>query len=141
MTDIPDVILGLDVGEKRIGVAIASTIARLPSPLVTLANDGNFLESLKKLITRERVGALVIGFPRGLDGQTTQQTAAVESFIGQLKKQIDLPIYTQDEALTSQKAETELHARGNFNKADVDALAAAFILEDFLTENATGGHV
>jgi putative Holliday junction resolvase len=141
MTELPDYILALDVGEKRIGVAIASAVARLPKPLATLANDDNFFDALAELITSENVGALVVGLPRGLEGQTTAQTAYVQEFIGHLKQRTTLPIYEQDEALTSTKAEAELQAKGNYDKAAVDALAATYILDDFLTEYPPTDHV
>jgi putative Holliday junction resolvase len=72
--------------------------------------------------------------PRGLDGQSTSQTSATEKFVDQLRGQVSLPIHLQDEALTSKQAEAELRSRGaGHAKADIDALAATYILQDFLT--------
>lgn len=132
----PKSIIALDVGAKRVGVAVASLIARLPRPLTTLDRDRDFFAELEKLITEEDAGALVVGFPRGMQGQSTAQTAATEDFVVDLKQHVSLPIVFQDEALTSNKAEAELEARGrNYSKADIDALAATYILEDFLSEH------
>src|SRR3954468_21837209 len=112
MIDLPDTILALDVGAKRVGVAVASSVSRLPRPLTTLTNDENFWTALQKLIDEEAAGALVVGLPRGLDGQDTQQTETIQAFIAQARQQFTLPVYEQDEALTSNKAEAELQARG-----------------------------
>lgn len=126
-------ILALDVGDKRVGVAVASLMARLPRPLTTIERGDDCLEKLRSLIASEDAGQIVVGLPRGLDGQSTKQTEATEHFIAELRYTIDLPIHTQDEALTSKKAEVELQARGIVHtKGDVDALAATYILEDFL---------
>ncbi len=128
-------IVALDVGDKRIGLALASVESRLPRPLTTLANDDDFIHKLNDIIQTEAVGAIVVGLPRGMEGQHTIQTVATEKFVEQLKRTIDLPIIFQDEALTSQKAEAELEARHQvYSRADVDALAASYILQDFLID-------
>ncbi|MEK7599747.1 MAG: Holliday junction resolvase RuvX [Patescibacteria group bacterium] len=136
MVAISSSILALDVGNKRIGVAIASLASRLPSPFKTLDNDDKFLQNLQAIITAENVETLVIGLPRGLDGQATDQTSIVQAFVEQLKTDVSLPTYFQDEALTSRKAEEELESRGKpYAKGDIDALAATYILDDFLAEH------
>jgi putative Holliday junction resolvase len=128
-------ILSLDVGNRRIGLAIASLAARLPRPLMTLINDDDFIPRLSQLIKDEGITLLVVGYPRNLSGDATSQTASVEAFVNLLKEQINLPFHFQDEALTSNKAETELMSRGKlYDKGDVDALAATYILEDYLHE-------
>ena len=128
--------LALDVGTVRVGVAIASAHAQLPRPLITLANNENFTEQLQQLINNELIGKLVIGLPRGLNGQDTPQTAYIREFIEILQTAIDLPMTFQDEALSSTRAKQELEARGKlYQKGDVDALAATYILEDYLIEN------
>ena len=132
ITPSPASILALDVGEVRIGEAIASLVARLPRPLVTLDAQDNVMDHLRQIIANEAVGALVVGLPRNLHGEDTAQTEYVRNF-GHELEQLGLPVSFQDEALTSQKAESELKARGKmYTKGDIDALAATFILEDFL---------
>ena len=81
----PNKILALDVGDKRVGVAIASPEARLPRPLTTLQRGENFFEELRQIIRAEAVGELVVGLPRGLDGQSTGQTVATERFVDELR--------------------------------------------------------
>ncbi len=129
-------ILALDVGAKRIGVAIASAGARLAHPLTTLDHGPDVLQQLQELVAAEHARALVIGLPRGLDGQHTGQTAAVEAFAAQLKPVVGVPLHWQDEAVTSRQAEAELQERGKpYAKGDIDALSATYILEDFLRDH------
>ena len=129
-------ILALDVGTVRIGVALADTVARLPRPLVTLSATDNFAEALQQIINDEGVTALVIGLPRGLDGQSTDQTRLVEASAADWPRVFGLPLYFQDEALSSARAKEELQARAKpYQKGKVDALAATFILEDYLLAN------
>lgn len=126
-------ILALDVGEKRIGVAAASTIALLARPLTVLGNDETIYERIKELAVRENASAVIVGLPRSLKGEDTAQTRYVRTFAVRLGEVTDLEIILQDEALTSRQAETELRARGKkYAKGDIDALAATYILEDYL---------
>lgn len=131
-------ILALDVGAQRIGVATANAIARIASPLVTIPNNESTTETIQQLIAEHDVEMLVVGLPRGLDGQETAQTQTVRDFVSNLQQAIgDFPMQFQDEALTSRKAEEELEARGKpYQKGDIDALAATYILDDYLQENA-----
>ncbi len=129
----PRNILALDVGDKRVGIAIASLAARLPRPLTTLQQGDKFFGQLEQIIQAEAVDEVVVGLPRGLEGQSTGQTAVTKRFAEQLRSECDLPVHLQDEALTSKHAVDELQSRGKAHtKADIDALAATYILEDFL---------
>lgn len=131
-------IAALDVGERRVGVAVAHKVARLPRPLTTLERGDNFWETLKKLLVDESAGMVVIGIPRNLKGDDTAQSAATQAFIQELTSRIDLPIASIDEALTSREAEAELQARGKpYTKGDIDALAATHILKDYLSQKNT----
>ena len=126
-------IIALDVGERRVGVAIAHKVARLPRPLTTLVRGQNFWDEMKKLLAHESVSMIVVGMPRSLDGNDTAQSSATRTFIQTLRQYTDIPIETTDEAVTSRQATSELMARGKkFTKGDVDALAAVYILKDYL---------
>lgn len=128
-------ILALDVGEKRIGVAAADAEVRFAHPLTTLEYSDKLWRELAAIVKDQSVNLLVVGLPRGLQGQSTAQTARVEAFMEQLETEFGLPIQAQDEALTSVKAEAELNARRKpYAKGDIDALAATYILEDYLSE-------
>lgn len=125
-------VIALDYGDKRVGVARASNVARIANPLTTLDNDNDLIDKIKDIVSTENVGLIVVGYPRGMDGQLTEQTQKVDNFIDQLKV-LNIEIKKQDESLTSVNAEAELTAkRSSFNKAEIDALAATLILEDYL---------
>lgn len=129
-------VVALDVGHQRIGVAVASVATGLASPLTTLHHDHTIIRTLQTLLVEHEAVALVVGLPRGLEGQDTAQTRIIEAFGAELRKHLDVPIYWQDEAVTSRKAEEELKARRKpYSKGDIDALAATYILEDFLREH------
>ncbi len=133
MNSTDGTILALDVGAARIGIAIASNVARLARPHGVVLNDARALDTLGELCRAEGVTQLVVGLPRGLDGQNTAQTLTVKAFGALLGKALDLPVAWQDEALTSVQAEAELIKRGKtYKKEDIDALAAVYILEDYL---------
>jgi putative Holliday junction resolvase len=134
MATEPDYILALDVGDKRIGVAIAHRVARLPRPLTTLLRNDSSLREIAQLVTAEAVRAVVVGLPRGMSGQHTAQTRSAEAFADALKRELTVPVYLSDETLTSVQAETELAKRPH-GKGDIDALAATYILESFLLEH------
>lgn len=126
-------ILALDVGEKRVGVAIASSIAKIAQPFKTLENTEHIWDDLKNLIHSENISVIVVGLPRNLESQDTQQTVYARSFAKKLQDVTNIKPVMQDEALTSRQAEAELRARGkNYVKGDIDALAATYILSDYL---------
>lgn len=129
-------IIALDVGDKRIGVARASHLARIPESLDSIENTDVVWQKLQKIMTDYNANAIVVGLPRNLDGNETQQTTKVRKFASNLQKKINLPIYLQDEALTSSMARTKLKSlKQKFTKGAVDSEAAAIILEDFLDTN------
>lgn len=129
----PDIILGLDFGEVRVGVALADSEIKLSSPLATLRNDASLLTKIKKLILDNKVDKLVIGLPRNLNGDETPQTASARAFASKLEAALELPVYLVDEAATSVEAEAQLRASGRpYAKGAIDALAAALILDNYL---------
>jgi putative Holliday junction resolvase len=125
-------ILALDVGEKRIGVAVADSVIRIAVPFETVEVDGNEIQSISKIIITEYADTIVVGYPRNQAGETTAQTRYVESFAEKLTG-LAPTIDFQDESLTSVIAEERLamHKRP-YNKGDIDAQAAAIILTDYL---------
>lgn len=122
--------LGIDYGAKRIGLATANAETKLATARTTVSPA-----ELVAYIEREGpFEAVVVGLPRGLDGGDTPQTLAVRRFTDDVlwpKLRIE-PIY-QDEAGTSSMAEDRLKQSGRpYQKADIDAQAAAIILQDYL---------
>lgn len=130
----PPYLIALDYGAARIGVAIASSIARLPRPLTTLTNDDTSFAAIAQLVQREHAGLVVVGLPRTLDGGYSQQTYAAEAFAHELTGHISVPVVMADETLTSVDAEAELTGKKH-DKGAIDALAATYILERYLTEH------
>ena len=124
--------LALDVGERRIGVAIADPSVRIAVAYDTIEVDGSELEQITQLIMSERVGVVVVGYPRNQSGEPTAQTAYVERFATQLTD-IAPRLAFQDESLTSVQAEECLRAQGKpYSKGAIDAVAASIILQDYL---------
>lgn len=130
-------ILGLDYGQKRVGVAVAHVVAKLPHPLVTLLNTETLLDDINKIIAQEGICQVVVGLPRDMKGDYTAQTHEVEAFADTLAAAVPVPVAMVDETLTSVDAENMLGGT-RYVKGDIDALAATYILERYLAENPAG---
>lgn len=125
-------IVCLDVGEKRIGVAVADLAIRIAVPFDTILVDGKELEAIAEIMIREEADTIVVGYPRSQQGEATAQTRYVENFAKNLED-IAATVVFQDESLTSVQAEERLQAHNKpYNKADIDAQAATIILQDYL---------
>lgn len=125
----------LDVGEKRIGVAVADTAVRIAVAFDTIEVDGQEIEAIAEIVTREDADTIIIGYPRNQAGEATAQTRYVEQFAKQLEDIVQTIVF-QDESLTSVIAEKQLKEDGKpYTKGDIDARAAALILQDYLEAN------
>ena len=136
-------IVGLDVGERRIGVAVSDATGTLARPVGTLASSALDAVALERVVGEigrlgaedDGVGSIVVGLPRRLDGSPTHMTARVEAFAAKLKARTRLDVMLQDERLTSREAESRLAVHEKdwlARKAQIDAVAAAIILQDYL---------
>jgi putative Holliday junction resolvase len=126
----------LDVGEKRIGVAIADTAVRIAVPFDTIEVDGDELQATAEIVIREQADTIVVGYPRNQLGEPTAQTRYVEQFAEKLED-IAATIVFQDESLTSVLAEQQLkETKRPYVKGDIDSQAAAIILQDYLEQRA-----
>ena len=125
----------LDVGEKRIGVAVADAGIRIAVPFITVEVDGSEIQTISEIVIKEGASIIVVGYPRNQQGEATAQTKYVETFAERLND-LDKKIVFQDESLTSVLAEQQLisHKRP-YTKGDIDAQAAAIILQDYLEAN------
>lgn len=121
-------ILGLDLGEKRTGIARASNVAKISEPLMTVETV-NLIDELQKYAKQHKVEAVAAGLPRNLGGEDTEQTEWVRQFVDKIKLKLQVPLYWQDEALTSVKADA---LKKNHQRADTDSISAAIILQDFI---------
>lgn len=135
--------VGVDVGGKRIGLAVSDVSGTLARPLgsVTVAAlDAVAIARVEGEIARLRheddgVATLVVGLPRRLDGRATEMTSVVEAFARRLAQACALPLVLQDERLSSHEADSRLATRERdwrVRKRKLDAAAAAVILQDYL---------
>jgi putative Holliday junction resolvase len=134
-------IVGLDVGERRIGVAVADERARvaLPAAVIERRELPTDLDAIARLVQEQGAEAIVIGLPISLNGSLGPQAQAVEAFGRELSARLPLPIEYWDERLSTVEAQRRLASaghRGPKAKARRDALAAAIILQGYLDRQA-----
>ena len=128
--------MALDVGERRIGVALADPSVKIAIPYDTVMVDGTEIEQLTKIMQCESVSTLIVGYPRNQSGEPTAQTRFVESFMARFSPDILPPVTYQDESVTSVQAEQQLKASGKpYEKGDIDMVAASIILQDYLEQH------
>ena len=127
-------IIGLDVGEKRIGVAKADSSTKIAVPVGFVLVDGSEWQEIAKIANLNNTNFFVLGLPRSNEGNETKQTLYVRAFARILAKMVPgAKIRFQDESLTSVEAEKRLKSRKkNYEKGDIDAEAASIILQDFI---------
>jgi putative Holliday junction resolvase len=134
-------ILGIDVGRRRIGLAISDATSTLARPLGALTiGDADGPDRVANEIARladeeDGLSAIVVGMPARLDGTPSEQTSHVARFIEALRRRTAIPVVVEDERLTSREAESRLAVRERDwrkRKARLDAAAAAIILQDYL---------
>lgn len=119
--------LGIDYGSKRVGVAIGDEELKIARPLEILENNQELIQTIQSLASSHGITGLVVGLPRGLEGQETKYTQIVRTFAAELEK-LGLPVELQDEALTSELS-------GSTSAVPADDRAAAMILQDYLDEH------
>jgi putative holliday junction resolvase len=132
-------VLGIDVGGRRTGLAVSDVSGTIARPLEVIA-DPDPLRHIVRIIDRlsgeePGLGAIVVGRPLRLDGTPTSLTPVVDALLAALRRRTVLPIFLQDERLTSVEAESrlaELDKDWRRRKRRVDAAAAAVILQEFL---------
>ena len=129
--------LAIDYGTKRTGLAICDAGENIASPLTVLQSREPLPEKIAQIVETENVGAVVLGLPLNMDGSEGPQTQLVLKFADRLQAHLRIPVYLQDERLSSFGAEEKL-APANLSRGDkkkrLDAVAAAEILEAFLEQ-------
>jgi len=132
--------LALDVGTKRIGVAVSDELGLTAQPVMTLEvrrNRREDLRSIARLARRFGVAGIVVGHPVHLSGEAGPRAAKVQQFASELGELSGLPIHLWDERLTTHEAQQILYAAGRprqEHKEVVDQVAATLILQSFLDE-------
>jgi putative Holliday junction resolvase len=134
-------IVGLDVGERRIGVAVADERAPVALPVAVIERKElpADLDAIARLLQEQGAEVIVIGLPISLNGSLGPQAQAVEAFGRELSARLSLPIEYWDERLSTVEAQRRLASaghRGPKAKARRDALAAAIILQGYLDRHA-----
>jgi putative Holliday junction resolvase len=134
--------LGLDIGNKRIGVAVSDALGLMVQPVMTLERNRTRredLRSLARLARRYEVVAIVVGKPLHISGEMSPQAEKNLAFAAELGELSGLPILPWDERLTSHEAHQMLYAAGHKRQDHrklVDQVAAVLILESFLQDQA-----
>jgi putative Holliday junction resolvase len=143
MQDSAPRIMGLDVGDRRIGVAVSDPLGLTAQPVMTLVrtNRRQDLKSLQRLIRKYDCAEIVVGNPLYMSGDQSPQAAKAQAFAQMLREETGLPVHLWDERLTTTEAHRHLHAAGRAgseHKAVVDQVAAVLILEGWLAATGKG---
>ena len=136
-------VLGIDYGARRVGLALSDASATLASPWRLIERPVSEAQTLELLVREinallaedDGLGAVVVGWPRRLDGSATHQTPLVETLARLLGERLPIPVVLQDERLSSHEAEARLAERERDwrrRKKKIDAAAAAIVLQDYL---------
>ena len=144
MTREPGRVMALDVGGRRIGVALSDTTRVLASPLTTLRAEPRerVLSEIAALVQRHEVAEVVVGLPLTLSGEIGPQAHVIQLFVERLKGVLTAPIHLFDERLTTVAAErmmVDLGMKPEQRKARIDEVAASIILQDFLDSKRVRG--
>ena len=133
----PARILGLDIGDRRVGVAMTDALG-MAQPLITMGRSSpkQELKNIARLIRKYEVAGIVAGNPLHMSGDQSPQAVKAQAFAQALREAFSLPVYLQDERLSSVAAHELMdrlgHPRGPERKAVLDQYAAVVILQDWL---------
>ncbi len=128
--------IGIDLGTKRVGLALSDSLNIIASPFKTLAfiDNDDLIAKLSNIIINNNVKTIILGLPLNMSGVDTEQTKKVRRFKDSLTK-LNIPILFEDERLSSVSAKKSLvmqNVKTGHNKAEIDKTAAAIILQQFL---------
>ena len=130
-------ILALDLGEKRIGVAVSDATRTIAQPLGVIKRTSrkDDFEKIGRLVQEQGANMLLVGLPLMLDGSVGEKAAWVQNYAAELQQTLDMPLELWDESFTTVQAEASLRTRGKKGRKirqHVDAVAASFILQAYL---------
>ena len=133
-------IMAIDYGDKRTGIAFCDVNEILASPycVINESYQPKLIKALSDIIEKEKPGKIVIGLPRNMDGSFGFRSEECKALGDELSKVVDLPIFYQDERLTTVMAHNALsqnNVRGKKRKETVDAVSAVMILQSFIDSN------
>ena len=129
--------MALDFGKRRTGVAVSDPLGMFATPVTTIESDDEdaTIDEVIRLADENEVGVIIVGMPISLSGRKGPQARLVAQFVSALTKRVDVPVKTIDERFSSVDAERIIRESGGSpsrNKARVDAVAAAVILQSYL---------
>ncbi len=130
--------LGIDLGERRIGVAVSDAEGRVATPITVIERSGSRNrdhQRISELVAEYEAGVVVVGLPLSLDGSAGPAAQAAEQEVGELEAALAVPVLTHDERFTTAIAERALAESGLSGKARrqrVDMVAASVILQSWL---------
>ena len=128
--------LGIDHGYSRVGLSISDDLASFAHPYRTLHRDAQVFHEIRQIVERERIGAIVIGLPKNMDGTLGQSAAKAKAFGTELALVVPaIKIMFWDERLTTVEAQRALHAVGKNAKQSkkiIDQVAAQILLQSYL---------
>jgi len=129
--------LAIDFGEKRVGLALSDPTKIIAKPFksISYTSQDDLINKISLIIEEQNVEKIILGLPKGLKGQKTDQTNQVLEFYSLIKNKIDTPIFMEDERLSSVSAKKSLilqNIKTGYNKALIDETAAAIFLQLYL---------
>ena len=135
--NIAQTLLGLDFGDKTIGIAVSDKSKTIATPIITIKRKGILkdIEKLLSILEEYDVGGVILGLPLSLDGNENERTEKVRNFANELKKCNDIKIAFQDERYSSDVIYKELRKNSISKdkiKKKIDQMAASYILQGFL---------
>jgi len=124
--------LGIDYGDRHVGIAIGDDETRVALPLdtITYHAEDELISAIKKSVASEAIDVLVVGIPM-LSSRSTTQIEKTEAFVAALQSAVAIPVKTQDESFTSKQAARHIHEGGRSTKDD-HSVAAMLILQSYL---------
>lgn len=127
--------LGLDIGDRRIGVALSDPLGILAKPLsiIERVDEETAIDAILDIVRRNKVELIIVGMPFSMEGDIGAQGKKVQSFTEKLRKHISIPLEFRDERLTTVSARRLMKEAKRTGERD-DAIAAAFILQGYLDE-------
>jgi len=130
-------ILGIDLGKKRIGLALGDTENRIAIGLPTIQNDRQVAENLQAVIESEKIKRLIVGLPKTMSGVAGQQAGYTQKWANRISALLGVEVVYEDERLSSKMARDGLLAIGNrLKKEDIDQAAAVLILQSYLDRSS-----
>jgi len=123
-------LLGIDYGDKRIGIAVSDDSGMLAFPHATVENTPAAFSEIHRIVTEEKAEAVVVGMPMSFSGGMSAQAQTVRRFGDALKGSLSCPIFYENELFTTTMAQ-----RSGASKATVDKSAAAIILQSWIDRN------